>query len=701
MRPKRTICLAALALVAALVTPSPARAEARQTQDFFVGNGTVGPFTLSWKHILPGTEKVTINDVPLTWGVDYTLDPDAGMLTFTHPLPTQAGAVIRYGFDTQQAQAQSGGLNLPLALALGENVSVSGLYSHAPADGEKPGALNLGLNGGWQGANDSKLSTHLLFAPALTGADSQATPNGLARLGVAVGGQTNLGKPLQLGFGFSRAGTGVGSQGGDNWQAGLQKINLNGAYDPSRQVKATFGYLQTDSATGRGPASSQINAALALTPSDKARLQTSLVQTDGGSGPVQTLSAAASLAPSKGATLDADWTQKNADGKADASQVLNLKAALTSGKTLALTATDSQAAVGQGGTTQTQTLAATIKPSDGAEMDASFNQKDAPDKAGDAQDVNLKAILGGKNLSLTASAGQSTVGDKGTTQTLAANAVIKPVDKTELDASFSQKDAPGRQDDSQALNLKAALATGKAVSLTASLNQSTQGTQDSSAQSVRLSLSPHPTFQFDTGVSQRRDPDANTQAVGVDGKMQPWAFLLLSGGYQWRTVTPAQTGGTVVGDYDTSNAQFTLAPKAALHLVGTYAQNPDDAGGNPQRLAQHGLSLETKVGALSLTGGYDWSSRYAASATATALHVGVGLRFSANTQLTGDYKQNLTTTGLAPAGATAYSLSLTRNLGEAFSLSLSGAVNQPVGPAGSASPATDPVTASAKLGMKF
>ena len=194
-----------------------------------MGNGTTGPYTLSWKNTLPGTESVTVNDVPVIWGVDYTLDPTNGTLTFTHPLPAQAGATIQYGYDTAQAQPQGGGLNLPLALALNNNVSLVGRTIMPPTDGQKPGALNLGLNGGWQGANDGKLATHLLFVPAMTGADAQAAPNGLDRLGFDASGQTRLGKPLEVSFGFSRAGQGVGSAGSDNWQAGVQKMTLNAA----------------------------------------------------------------------------------------------------------------------------------------------------------------------------------------------------------------------------------------------------------------------------------------------------------------------------------------------------------------------------------------------------------------------------------------------------------------------------------------
>ena len=152
------------------------------------------------------------------------------------------------------------------------------------------------------------------------------------------------------------------------------------------------------------------------------------------------------------------------------------------------------------------------------------------------------------------------------------------------------------------------------------------------------------------------------------------------------------------GDYDSSSAQVTLAPRASLHLVGSYARNPDDAGGSPQRLERHGLGLGADLGALSLTGGYDWSHQYAATDTGTSVHVGLGLRFSASTQITGDYKQDLTGVGVSPAGAGAYTVGLTRTLGDTFHLSVSAAMQQAIGPGDAAPPN---VTAAADLGMKF
>ena len=691
--------MAALALTMALAGMPPALADAKQTQDFFVGNGTAGPYALSWKHILAGSDNVTVSDVALTWGVDYTLDPDVGTITFTHPLPPLSGAAVRYGYDTGQAQPQGAGLTLPLAMALNENVSLSGAYSHAATDGQKPGALNMGLNGGWQGANGGKLATHLLFVPAMTGTDDATAPNGLARLGFATSGQTRIGKPLDVAFGFSRAGLGVGSQGSDNWQAGVQKMNLNAAFAPARQLQATFGYQQADPANGHGTAQSQINAALALTPSDKVQLKTSLAQTEGGgSGPGQTLAASAVVKPAGQTELDASFGQKDAPGPGGDTENLDLKAALT-GKKMSLTAETGQSSISGIGTTQSLNATVAAKPSDRAELDASFGQKDAPGTGSDTTNFDVKTTLNaGKPLTLTADVGQNSLGSGGTTQTLAAGAVVKPLDRTELDAAFSQKDAPGTANDAQALDVKAALGTGKIVSLTASLDQSSQGTQDSSAQAVRLSLNPRPTLQVNTGLSRHQSPTASAQAATVDGKMQPWAFLLLSGGYQWRTVTPVQAGGPVAGNYDSSNAQFTLAPKSALHLIGSYAQNPDDAGGNPQRLAKHGLGLAATLGALSLTGGYDWSRQYDTPTTGASVHVGLGLRFSASTQLIGDYKQDLTGVGDSPTGTSAYTLGLTRNLGDAFNLSLNAAMQQAVGPS-NATPAN--VTATANLGMKF
>ncbi len=557
--------LAACLFAATLLAPGVAHADRHWAQDMIAGNGTVGPYPLSWKHVQFGSESVTLDGATLHWGADYAFDPDQGTITFTHPLPVTEAAEVGYGYDTTTAQEQVG-QSVPLSLALNRNLSLDGQFAAPHGDAPTPGSLNFGLSGGWQNAHGGALTTHLLFLPALTGPEAQATPNGLDRVGLAVDGRTGLGRTLSLGFSASRAGSGLGIAGG-GWAAGQQRFSLSGVFTPTTAMQATVGYAQTD-------------------------------PTAPGGSPTQTLTANATLKPSGKGELDAAYAGTSSPTPARQSQTLDLKASLT------------------------------------------------PDP----------------RMSLNAEADRSVSGAGDVTQTLHANAVLKPTGQAQVDATFDSTDAPGQANDTQALNLQAALTPNKFTQLTANV-----------------------------ALNQRAA--VATQATTVSGAAQPSRFLQVAGGYTWRSATASpQTASD-----DSGTARVTLAPLAAVQLVGTYDRNPSDGGGGVQRRADSGLSLQTGLGCLSLTGGYTWSRQDVDAATTTGLHVGVGLKFSSTTRLTGDYKRCLTD-GAAAGGTDAYTVGLTRDLGDAFDLSLNGTLQQQTGAAGAAPHA---LTASASLGMKF
>jgi hypothetical protein len=310
------------------------------------------------------------------------------------------------------------------------------------------------------------------------------------------------------------------------------------------------------------------------------------------------------------------------------------------------------------------TANATLKPGGKGELDAAFTNTSSPTSTIDSQNLDIKAaVTVDPRVSLSAESDQSAAGTGGVTQTVHANATVKPTGQAQLGAAFTSTDAPGQVGDNQTLSLQAA-------------------------------LTPNKTTQLTTNVALNQTAMIDTQATTVNGSAAPNRYVQVSGGYTWRSASETQTPSALC---DSSVAQVTLAPLSALKVVGSYDQNPTDGSGNVQLQADHGLNLQTNLGALSVTGGYTWSRQYAAEATATSLNVGVGLKFSSNTQLTGGYKHCLTD-GPALTGTDSYTVGLTRNLGDAFNLSLNGTMQQPVG---AAVTAANTLTASASLGMKF
>ena len=167
----------------------------------------------------------------------------------------------------------------------------------------------------------------------------------------------------------------------------------------------------------------------------------------------------------------------------------------------------------------------------------------------------------------------------------------------------------------------------------------------------------------------------------------------LSGSYKSRTAPDTDTNPNDL--LDTSAARVAFTPFKTITLTGTYAQNPDDDGAL-QRVARRGLGLETRFGALGLSGGCDWSRTDGTPDVEQTVHADLGLRFSAATLLSLGYQTQANRLDPAAPTATAYTVGFTHTLGDRFSLSLTGKRRQ----AASADAAPE-YNAAASLGMKF
>lgn len=562
--------LAALGACLALAT----LACAEPSQDLLVGNGTLGPYALSWKNIVGGTEIVLVGQQTQMRGIDYTLDANAGTVTFTRPLMAQSAASVHYDYDPARAVRANAFGKVPLSFNLAESgssrVSLDALYEAGRAGaGAAPGSLTLGLGTSVEGAA-GQLSTRLLFAPTLGGsANENSGGSSLSRMGVSLSGSTQAGRPVQVSFGYAQAGAHMTTAGDNSLTAGRQTLTLGTILAPSKTVQASAQWTQSaPAAAGGGPASTQAAAALSVAPSATLSLQTHWTDKSGGSAP------------------------------------------------------------------ETQTA-----------------------------DVSLHAV---------------------------------PTPASTLDTSFASQSTAGGGADTQAMNLAAALLPCKTVALHAAAGQTRDPSGLASQQQVSLALTPISAVQLQTSLALHQTQTAQTSTVMVSGQAQPLSFLQFAAAYKGRT---ASAGDPVTTDtLDTSTASLTLLPLRGVALTGMYAQNPDNGGSAVQRLAQRGLGLETKLGALSVSGGYDWQRHLDTQLVGTALHVGVGLHLSQATQLDGTYRQTLSGTGDNPTGSNLYGFGLTHSLGDRFHLSLDGTMQTPVTPTAAANP---DYTANASLGMKF
>ena len=313
---------------------------------------------------------------------------------------------------------------------------------------------------------------------------------------------------------------------------------------------------------------------------------------------------------------------------------------------------------------------------------------------------NLSASAGvTQTAALTGNAGSS--GPVTTVTTASVQAA--PVKTAQIGANFTSTNAPGTSADATAAGVTASLAPVQTVSLNASLNVSQQGTQDVQRQAAGVTLSPSSALSLNAGVGER---DAGASAftfTTVGASVRPVRGLELSGTYTGRDAAPDDTQSA--DGLDSTAARVALSPFGnALRLTGSYAQNPDGGGDFARALAQRGLGLETQVGALALSGGYNWTRDLSVPGDAgggTAFNVNMGLRLSGATQLTGGCTQTLQGLAANASGTNLYTLGLSHAVGSSVSLSLSGTMQAPVNSSPAALPAAPQYTANAALGLRF
>ena len=363
-------------------------------------------------------------------------------------------------------------------------------------------------------------------------------------------------------------------------------------------------------------------------------------------------------------------------------QNLNLSSRFTAGQTLTALVSYAQTKASDDASaaaSERTGLALTLTPSDRIQMSANLARNDT---TGDAASA---------------------------VQTVDLSVSAQPSAKMQVNATYSGKDAFGTAGDSAAIALQSVLTPNRKISLETWAGQSKVGGLTTNSQSVGLSLSPASTLRFQAGLALRQCEEGGKERLGlsvasVSATARPLSFLEFSGSYRSRTASDADPNS---GDQsDSSTARVSLSPLPFVHLVGTYAQNPDDTNfsmvnaadasvSSLQHLARRGVSLETSLGGLGLSGGCDWSQGYDTPAAVQTVHADLGLRFSAATKLSIGYlcRQNVLDTSTPLS--TAYTVGFTHALGDRFSLSLSG---KSVKSAATVSP---DYNASANLGMKF
>jgi len=360
----RTAFFATFGLLLAL----PRVCAAAPVQDICFGNGTPGPFPLSWKHILTGTESVTVNGLPQMRGLDYTFDADNGAVTFTRDLPARSAAAVTYEPDPAQAQRNSNGRTIPLSVDLlrGEHGYFS-FNALGKSGQDTSGDVTLGVGAGWQGSHNAQLSSHFFYTPVTADLSDKSSggdaDSSFKRMGLSVAGSTTAANWALFSFGFSRAGVSLENAGDDSLRAGQQTLTLSSRLAPTKTVSAQVNFRQSRPTDDPHAGTSQdTSVALTVTPSDKTQIGASLAQRGTGtSGMTQTQGLSLDAHPIARLEVSASYDGKNAPGTAGDSQTLNLKAVLTPARTLSLETSAAQSRLGAAKTDQ-QSVQLSLNP---------------------------------------------------------------------------------------------------------------------------------------------------------------------------------------------------------------------------------------------------------------------------------------------------------------------------------------------------
>ena len=344
----------------------PGLCDVPPAQDLCFGNGTSGPFPLSWKHITPGSESVSINGLPQLRGLDYTLDADNGVVSFVRPLPARSVAAVSYQPDPAQAQRNGDARTLPLSVDLlrGEHGYFS--FNAIGKQGQDTsGDLTLGVGAGWSGGPNARLSSHLFYTPVSAVQAGKDAPADSAdkRIGLSLSGSAKAAGWALFSFGFARAGVSLADAGDDSLRAGQQLFSLSSHLTPIKTVSASIDFHQASPTDGpQTGATNTMSVAVSVMPSDKTQVAATLAQTGTAvGGMTQTQGLTLDAHPTTKLEVSASYGGKNAPGTNADSSDLSLKTVLSPTKIVSLETSAGQSKLGAA-TTDQQSVLLTLNP---------------------------------------------------------------------------------------------------------------------------------------------------------------------------------------------------------------------------------------------------------------------------------------------------------------------------------------------------
>ncbi len=283
----------------------------------------------------------------------------------------------------------------------------------------------------------------------------------------------------------------------------------------------------------------------------------------------------------------------------------------------------------------------------------------------------------------------------------------KAIDQVTITGSLKNQQSSSGTNDSGGLTLEATpYAKDKSKKHLAKLkikaavqsNLTSAGISNSGSAQVDIPALPIAQTTISTGFTHSSDP-TRTETVGLlDATAKPLKFLELTGGARLRDAylsdnTPDPSA------VNTYNMKFLFGPSKLMKLTGSFASNPESAGGTINRSAVQSIGLESDLNLFKFTGSIGSEQEYATSKLTSNLLLGIDLRITPRDILTTGWEGH-TTQDTDLNETSIYRLAYTHKLGTAVDVSLTGSMTQN-SVNGVAAASGNILKAEAKIGLHF
>lgn len=349
----RRSSFAAIITLVAFLAPA-AHADLAPFQESLLGNGTAGPYQLSWQQIPGQLLTVSKGGQNLVLGLDYNVDAGGGTITFTQALPADATAFVHYQYDTVTSVRVQRPISLPLSYNLEANQQTDlfmtgALQNTGETTGNGLAHLNLGVKSALQAANGTTFKAQMLYSAVSPG---QAPTGAADRSGASVDAQTNAGKNVKLTMNWSRAGDQFDSAGTSGLATGASHFQVGANGTISKQMSASMTQSQDET---NGVSHTTNNLSVTAAPDPKLKLNATVNTVD----------------------------------ETNRTSSLNAQAGVT--KTVSLSASVSQAQAG-GDHSNQQQVGVNLTPSDKVQVSTNLTTKKNADVTSQATAVNATVL---------------------------------------------------------------------------------------------------------------------------------------------------------------------------------------------------------------------------------------------------------------------------------------------------------------------